>query len=77
MSCSFKTYLIDWELLRALHTPLVSNESSIVKEVKIGQSAAKLLYKKNVQRLSRKGVGLRNKFETVGVLTFLICILAY
>ena len=40
--CSFKTTLIDWKFLRALYTPLYSNVISIVKETKIGQSAAKL-----------------------------------
>ena len=38
---SYKTYLIDWDTLRALYTPLHSNDVSIVKEIKIGQSAAK------------------------------------
>ena len=51
--CSCKTTLIDWKLLRALYTPLYSNVISIVKETKIGQSAAKLPYRKNVQRLSK------------------------
>lgn len=42
----FKSYLIDWNTLRALYTLLHSNDVSIVKEIKIGQSAAKLpLYK--------------------------------
>ena len=34
-------HLIDWNSLRALHTPYSSNDYSIVKEVKIGRSAAK------------------------------------
>lgn len=55
---SCKTYLIDWNLLRASYTPLSSNDQGIVKEMKIGQSAAKLPYRKNVHRLSREGVHL-------------------
>lgn len=55
---SYKTYLIDWDLLRASYTLFSSNDWSIVKETKIGQSAAKLPYRKNVHRLSRKGVHL-------------------
>lgn len=31
-----KSYLIDWEALRVLHTPYSSNDYSIVKEVRIG-----------------------------------------
>lgn len=33
--------LIDWKPLRALYTPYNSDDYSIVKEIKIGQSAAK------------------------------------
>ena len=53
--CSCKTTLIDWKLLRALYTPLYSNEISIVKETKIGQSAAKLLNTKQHGKKIMKG----------------------
>jgi hypothetical protein len=49
--CPIKIPLIDWNTLRALYTPLHSNDVSIVKEIKIGQSAAKTLYECKVQRL--------------------------
>jgi len=48
--------LIDWNTLRALYTLLYSNDISIVKEIKIGQSAAKRPYRMKVQRLSLRGV---------------------
>ena len=38
---SSKTNLTDWKLLRVLHTQYSSNDYIIVKEVRIGQSAAK------------------------------------
>jgi hypothetical protein len=42
--CPLKTFLTDWKPLRALHTSYNSDDCSTVKEVKIGQSAAKYLY---------------------------------
>lgn len=57
ISCPFKTSLIDWNTLRALYTLYSSNDYSIVKEIKIGQSAAKGPRNRiKVQRLSCKGV---------------------
>jgi len=50
---SIKTKLIDWKPLRALYTPYNSNDCNIVKEIRIGQSAAKLPARKKVQRLSK------------------------
>jgi uncharacterized membrane protein (UPF0182 family) len=53
------TLLIDWKPLRALYTLLHRNDVSIVKEIKIGQSAAKTLNNavkydmRKVQRLSK------------------------
>ena len=41
-------YLIDWNILRALHTPHSSDDYVIVKEVKIGQSAAKIQIMLNI-----------------------------
>lgn len=38
----YLTHLIDWKPLRVYYTPYISNEYSIVKESRIGQSAAKL-----------------------------------
>ncbi len=46
--------LTDWNPLRALYTPLHSNDVSIVKEIKIGQSAAKIPTRNKVQRLSAR-----------------------
>ncbi len=48
---SFKIPLIDWNTLRALYTKYSSNDCIIVKETKIGQSAAKYPYRIKVQRL--------------------------
>ena len=51
--------LIDWKPLRASYTQYSSNDYIIVKEMKIGQSAAKHPSRMKVQRLSLgKGVHL-------------------
>lgn len=49
-----KTKLIDWNSLRASYTLYSSNDCNIVKEMKIGKSAAKSPLKRiKVQRLSK------------------------
>ena len=55
----FKSCLIDWDTLRDSDTPYHSNDGAIVKEMSIGQSAAKYPSGINVQRLFRKEVLLK------------------
>ena len=59
--------LIDWELLKAYNTPYSRNDCSIVKEYRIGQSAAKgrsINLPIKVQRLvERRRVQVDSKWE--------------
>jgi hypothetical protein len=61
------THLIDWNTLIVLSTPYNSNDYTIVKKIKIGQSAAKHPSRMKVQRLSRKRVLRLNSWETVRI----------
>lgn len=61
--------LIDWKLLRASYTPIHSDDVCIVKEMKIGQSAAKGLTEFKVQRLAvRRTLQVKWKWGTLHLL---------